>query len=87
VALSPRGRCLRDAQPDGDAKLSFLIFYLHPARSVKEAAFAQGITRDAFYKRVRHFRRRAYRAMLTLEAAQDTGWAEESPCALSDARA
>jgi hypothetical protein len=59
------------AQPDSDAKLSFLVYYLHPARSVKEAAYALGITRDAFYKRVRHFRRRAYRAMLALEAAND----------------
>lgn len=59
------------AQPDNPAKISFLIYYLHPARSVKEAAHAQGITRDAFYKRVRHFRRRAYRAMQELEAASD----------------
>ncbi|WP_228939227.1 hypothetical protein [Paraburkholderia saeva] len=67
-----------NAQPDSDAKISFLIFYLYPARSVKEAAYAQGITRDAFYRRVRRFRRRVYRAMLALEAA--TGM---SACALS----
>jgi hypothetical protein len=31
---------------------------------VKEAAFAQGITRDAFYRRVLQFQRRAYRSAL-----------------------
>jgi hypothetical protein len=54
------------AQPDSPAKVSFLLFYLHPARSVKEAAFAQGITRDAFYRRVRRFRRHAYRSAIAL---------------------
>jgi hypothetical protein len=56
-----------NAQPDNDAKTSFLIFYLHPARSVKEAAAAQEITRDGFYRRVRRFRRRAYNTALQLE--------------------
>jgi hypothetical protein len=58
------------AQPDGDAKLSFLIFYLHPARSVKEAAAAQEVSRDGFYRRVRRFRRKAYRSALALAHAE-----------------
>lgn len=57
------------AQDDSPAKISFLIYYLHTTRSVKEAAAAQGVTRDAFYRRVRRFRRKAHRAMLALEAA------------------
>lgn len=56
-----------NAQPDSPAKISFLLFYMHPARSVKEAASAQGISRDAFYRRVRRFRRRAYNAAVLLE--------------------
>ena len=57
------------AQPDTPAKTSFVIFYCYPARSVKEAAAAMHISRDAFYKRVRRFRRAAYRAAATLEHA------------------
>ena len=56
-----------NAQPDSPAKVSFLLFYMYPARSVKEAAAAQGITRDAFYRRVRRFERRAYNASILLE--------------------
>lgn len=55
------------AQPDTPAKTSFVIFYCYPARSVKEAAAALHISRDAFYKRVRRFRRLAYRAAAALE--------------------
>jgi hypothetical protein len=55
------------AQDDGPAKTAFLLFYLVPARSVKEAAAAQEITRDGFYRRVRRFRRKVYRTALALE--------------------
>ncbi|MEM5326863.1 hypothetical protein VSR34_09680 [Paraburkholderia sp. JHI2823] len=61
------------AQGDSPAKISFLIHYLALSRCTKEAAAAQGITRDAFYRRVRRFRRRAYRSMQALEAANDEG--------------
>ena len=64
------------AQPDSPAKTSFLVFYVFPARSVKEAAAAQGVSRDAFYRRVRRFRRRAWhaaRALMQAEARQRQG--------------
>jgi hypothetical protein len=56
-----------NAQDDSPAKIAFLLFYLAPARSVKEAAAAMEISRDGFYRRVRRFRRKAYRAALSLE--------------------
>ncbi|MBC8739030.1 hypothetical protein F6X40_19950 [Paraburkholderia sp. UCT31] len=66
------------AQPDSPAKISFLIFYLHPARCVKEAAAAQEVSRDGFYRRVRRFRRKAYRAMVALETANAGTWVRHS---------
>lgn len=60
------------AQDDSPAKISFLIFYLYPARSVKEAAAAQDITPDGFYRRVRRFRRKVYRTALALETHSAT---------------
>lgn len=74
------------AQPDSPAKTSFLIYYLHPARSVKEAAAAQHITRDAFYKRVRRFRRTAYRAMLALDASTATAKLQQNDVDLTPPR-
>jgi hypothetical protein len=61
-----------NAQPDSDGKTSFLLFYLVPARSVKEAAAAQAITRDGFYRRVRRFRRKAYSTALLLDRSTAT---------------
>jgi hypothetical protein len=46
-----------NAQPDTPAKISFVLFYLQPPRTVKEAAFAQSVTRDTFYRRAHRFRR------------------------------
>lgn len=61
-----------NAQPDSPSKTSFVLFYLVPARSVKEAASAMEITRDGFYRRIRRFRRRAYNAALALEHSTAT---------------
>jgi hypothetical protein len=75
VGLSPTLSLLNtaiNAQDDSAAKIAFLIFYLYPARSVKEAAAAQAISRDGFYRRVRRFRRRAYTAALNLDRSTAT---------------
>jgi hypothetical protein len=62
-----------NAQAMSPAKISFLLFYMYPARSVKEAAAAQGITRDAFYRRVKRFRRRAWCTACRLDRSQRQG--------------
>lgn len=75
IGLSPTLSLLNtaiNAQDDGPAKTSFLLFYLVPARSVKESAAAMEISRDGFYRRVRRFRRKAYRAALSLEKSTET---------------
>jgi hypothetical protein len=61
-----------NAQDDSPAKVSFLLFYLVPARSVKESAAAMEITRDGFYRRVKRFRRKVYRTALSLEKSTAT---------------
>ncbi|SRR5258705_3051666 len=60
------------AQDECPAKTSFLIFYLYPARSVKEAAAAQEITPDGFYRRVRRFRRKVYKTARALDTSSAT---------------
>lgn len=57
-----------NSQPDDDTRRTFLIYYLHPARSVKELADACQLSDDAIYKRLRTFRKRAYRAAVRLDA-------------------
>jgi hypothetical protein len=57
-----------NSQPDDDTRRTFLIYYLHPTRSVKELAGACQLSDDAIYKRLRTFRKRAYRAAVRLDA-------------------
>ena len=56
-----------NSQPDDDTRKTFLIYYLYPARSVKEMADACALSDDAIYKRLRTFRKRAYRAAVRLD--------------------
>jgi hypothetical protein len=56
-----------NAQPDDDTRRTFLIYYLFPARSVKELSDACALSDDAIYKRLRTFRKRAYRAAIRLD--------------------
>lgn len=56
-----------NAQPDNDTRRTFLIYYLFPARSVKELASACQLSDDAIYKRLRTFRKRVYRAAVRLD--------------------
>jgi hypothetical protein len=75
IGLSPVLSMLNtaiNAQDDSPTKTAFLLFYLVPARSVKESAAALEISRDGFYRRVRRFRRRAYRAALALDQSAET---------------
>ena len=69
-----------NAQDDSPAKTAFLLFYLVPARSVKESAAALEISRDGFYRRVRRFRRKAYNTALTLEKASETARVLQAEC-------
>ena len=61
-----------NAQPDNDTRKTFLIYYLFPARSVKELADACQLSDDAIYKRLRTFRKRAYRAAVRLDEVNRT---------------
>jgi hypothetical protein len=69
-----------NAQDDSPAKTAFLLFYLVPARSVKESAAAMEISRDGFYRRVRRFRRKAYNTALTLEKSAESARVLQAEC-------
>jgi hypothetical protein len=69
-----------NAQDDSPAKNAFLLFYLVPARSVKESAAALEISRDGFYRRVRRFRRKAYNTALALEKSAESARVLAAEC-------
>lgn len=69
------------AQPEGDEKTTFYLYYIHRAGNIKKVADLMGISRRAFYKRIENFRSdawRSYRRMMGGESvyshgAQNTG--------------